>query len=243
MKNLVVMLPTLDEENGLRQILPEIPYETLTIQGWNTEVWMIDGGSSDQSIEVAKQFNCNVITQEGKGKGAAMRTGFTRFLESSNDVVVMLDSDGTYDVSEIPMLLSALENYDVVIGDRLRGDIYPDAMTSLNYFGNHMLTWVASGLFGVPTNDLCTGYWAFTRKAISNLKLNSMRFEIEAEMFTSCVNEDLRIGSVPVSYRARIGEAKLGSITDGWIIFKKLLVRRIFGNPIEATTGKGNLDL
>ena len=243
MKRLVVMLPTLDEEEGLLLILPKIPFQKLKKLGWETQVWMIDGGSLDRSIEIAKQYHCHIIIQAGKGKGAAMRTGFTKFLESDCDAVVMLDSDGTYDVLEIPRLVSGLETYDVVTGDRLRGKMEPEAMTSLNYFGNHMLTWFASGLYGISTNDLCTGYWAFNRNAIANLKLNSMRFEIEAEMFASCVNEDLMIGSVPVSYSSRVGDAKLGSIVDGWIIFKKLLIRRIFGNPIEASTGKGNLDI
>tara|TARA_B100000609_G_C16952378_1_gene299741 strand:+ start:76 stop:291 length:216 start_codon:yes stop_codon:yes gene_type:complete len=70
-----------------------------------------------------------------------------------------------------------------------------------------------------------------------------MRFEIEAEMYTSCVKESINIKSIPINYRARIGEAKLGSIVDGWIIFKKLLVRRIFPTPVESITGKGNFDI
>ena len=90
----------------------------------------------------------------------------------------------------------------------------------MNYFGNHMLTWIASALYGVTTNDLCTGYWGFTKSAIAKLQLNSMRFEIEAEMFTSCVKQDINIASIPISYKARLGEAKLGSLVDGWIIFK-----------------------
>ena len=116
-------------------------------------------------------------------------------------------------------------------------------MTKVNYFGNHVLTWFATGIYGVHIADLCSGFWAFSRNAITRLKLNSMRFEIEAEMFTSCVTEELRIKCIPIRYSARIGEAKLGSFTDGWTIFKKLLVRRLFGNPIEARTGKGNLDM
>ena len=68
-------------------------------------------------------------------------------------------------------------------------------------------------------------------------------FEIEAEMFASCVKEELILGAIPITYRARLGEAKLGSVVDGWAIFKKLLIRRIFGDPIEVVTGKGNLDM
>ena len=243
MKNLVVLLPTLDEEYGLRRILPQVPRQQLARLGWKTEVWIVDGGSKDLSVEIAKQYDCKVIRQAGYGKGAAMRTGFSKFLALNKDALVMLDADGTYDPTEIPDFVTMLENNEVVIGDRLRGKMEPGAMTRVNYFGNHMLTWLASALYGVNTNDLCTGYWGFTKSAIARLKLNSMRFEIEAEMYASCVRENITIVSIPISYRERIGEAKLGSIVDGWIIFKKLLVRRIFPHPVEVVTGKGNLDI
>ena len=183
------------------------------------------------------------MPQQGKGKGAAMRLGFNKFLETEYDALVMLDSDGTYDAKEIPNFLEKLATHDVVVGDRLNGDIEPNAMTRVNYFGNHILTWLATGMYGLTINDLCSGYWGFTKKAISNLKLNSMKFEIEAEMYTSCVNEELDIKNIPIRYSARLGQAKLGSISDGWRIFRKLIVRRIFGNPIEAKLGKGKMDI
>ena len=243
MKNLVVMLPTLDEEYGLREILPLIPIDELKQIGWKTEVWIIDGGSKDLSIEIAVEYDCEIIKQAGYGKGAAMRTGFNKFIESNKDALVMLDADGTYDPAEIPTFVRNLATNDVIIGDRLHGTIEPGAMTRMNYFGNHLLTWIASALYGISSNDLCTGYWGFTKSAISRMKLNSMRFEIEAEMYASCVKEGIAIKSIPINYRARIGEAKLGSLVDGWIIFKKLLLRRIFPSPVEAITGKGNFDI
>jgi hypothetical protein len=183
------------------------------------------------------------MPQQGKGKGAAMRLGFTKFLQSGYDALVMLDSDGTYDAKEIPHFLDKLTKNDVVVGDRLNGNIDPNAMTRLNYFGNHILTWLATGMYGITINDLCSGYWGFTKNAISRMKLNSMKFEIEAEMYTSCVKEGLMIKNIPIRYSARLGHAKLGSISDGWRIFRKLIVRRIFGSPIEAKIGKGNLDI
>ena len=243
MKNLVVMLPTLDEEYGLREILPLIPKAKLSQMGWQTEIWVIDGGSNDLSIEIAEKYECVVIKQAGYGKGAAMRTGFSKFISLNKDALVMLDADGTYDPAEIPKFVRNLASNDVVIGDRLHGTIEPGAMTRMNFFGNHMLTWIASAWYGISSNDLCTGYWGFTKSAISKLKLNSMRFEIEAEMYASCVKEGINIKSIPIIYRARIGDAKLGSLVDGWIIFKKLLLRRIFPTPVESITGKGNFDI
>ena len=172
-----------------------------------------------------------------------MRQGFSTFLSSGDDALVMLDADGTYHPEEIPRFLKALEHADVAIGDRLKGEMDPDAMTQTNYFGNHLLTWFAVALYGVPLNDLCSGYWAFNRHSISLLKLNSMRFEIEAEMYTSCALEELELAHIPIRYSRRLGEAKLGSIRDGWNILRKLLVRRIFKTPPHSKVGQGNLDL
>ena len=75
------------------------------------------------------------------------------------------------------------------------------------------------------------------------LKLNSMRFEIEAEMYTSCVLEHLEIAQIPIRYSKRLGEAKLGSVKDGWNILRKLLVRRIFKTPPHSVEGEGNLSI
>lgn len=237
------MLPTLDEAKGLEVVAKNIPRQKLKEMGWNYQVWVVDGGSTDETKSISIENNFLFMPQQGKGKGAAMRLGFNKFLETEYDALVMLDSDGTYDAKEIPNFLEKLATHDVVVGDRLNGDIEPNAMTRVNYFGNHILTWLATGMYGITINDLCSGYWGFTKKAISNLKLNSMKFEIEAEMYTSCVNEELDIKNIPIRYSARLGQAKLGSISDGWRIFRKLIVRRIFGNPIEAKLGKGNMDI
>ena len=243
MKRVMILLPTLDEAEGLAMILPRIPVEQLSKKGWDVETLVIDGGSQDKSGEIANSFGCNFILQQGKGKGAAMRLGFLKFLKSECDALVMFDPDGTYHPEEILKLLPKLDHADVVVGDRLRGAMDPDAMTRTNYFGNHVLTWIAVALYGVPMNDLCSGYWAFSRRTISTFKLNSMRFEIEAEMYTSCTVENLEIAHVPIRYSKRLGEAKLGSVKDGWNIFRKLLVRRIFSTTVEARQGEGNLTI
>jgi len=67
------------------------------------------------------------------------------------------------------------------------------------------------------------------------MKLNSVSFELEAELFATCVHHRLKIDYVPIHYRPRIGDAELGSTADGWHILKKLIVRRIFPIPYEPT--------
>ena len=227
------MLPTLDEELGLVEVFSRIPFDELKSMGYSSKVVIVDGGSKDSTVEIAKELGCSVISQWGKGKGAGIRQAFKQFAEDKDDVLVMLDSDGTYFPEEIPKLISALPESGIVVGDRLHGNLEPDAMTGTNWIGNHLLTWLAVALHGKPINDLCSGFWVFSKYAVENLRLNSMRFEIEAEMYTSCAHQNITIKQIPISYAKRVGNAKLGSIKDGTSIARKLIIRRIFPTPHE----------
>jgi len=227
------MLPTLDEEGALPGIFNRIPFEELKSKGYSSRVVIVDGGSKDKTLEIAKELGCEIIEQWGEGKGIGIRQGFERFLELGDDELVMLDCDGTYHPEEIVRLVTSIPKSGITIGDRLRGNLEPDAMTSTNWIGNQLLTWLAVALHGKPINDLCSGFWAFSRESLMKLQLNSMRFEIEAEMYTSCAHLDIPIRHIPITYSKRVGEAKLGSIKDGTSIARKLIIRRIFPTPHE----------
>lgn len=232
MKRLVVLLPVLNEALGLEWVLRKIPTDKLRTKGYDTQVLVMDGHSTDDTGKVADEFNVMFMEQEDRGKGTAIRHGFRETQEMGADVVVMLDADGTYHPGEMLRLLDGLDQSDVVIGDRLNGAISPNAMTRFNFVGNHLLTWFATALYGVTTNDVCSGYWAFSRRSIDRLMLNSVSFEIEAEMYASMINQGISFSYRPISYSPRIGEAKLGSTADGWRILRKLITRRIFPKPL-----------
>ena len=232
MEHLVVLLPVLNEELGLAWVLDRIPYAKLKGMGYRTTVLVMDGHSTDATPAVAEEYGVLFVEQDETGKGSAIRHGFREAVQLEADAVVMMDADGTYAPGEMTSLLNALDKHSVVIGDRLNGAIAPEAMTRLNFIGNHLLTWFATALFGATTSDVCSGYWAFQKEAIHALKLNSQSFEIEAEMFASMVHQAVQFGFIPISYGPRIGEAKLGSTADGWRILRKLVTRRIFPVPL-----------
>jgi len=232
MQHLVVMLPVLNEALGLAWVLERLPYQRLEKMGYRTTVLVMDGHSTDGTMKVADEYGVLLVDQEDIGKGSAIRHGFREALRLEADAVVMLDADGTYAPNEMTRLLAGLGDNSVVIGDRLNGRMAPDAMTRLNFIGNHVLTWIATALFGTTTADVCSGYWAFSKAAIHTLQLNSRSFEIEAEMFASMVHQGVQFGFEPISYGPRIGEAKLGSTADGWQILRKLITRRIFPEPL-----------
>ena len=235
-RGITILLPTFNEVNALPGVVEAIPLKELYEAGWSPRIVVADGRSTDGTQELVSEMGLELIVQgPPAGKGFGMREAFARFLTHDDDLLVMLDADGTYAPKDMLRLIQHLEKgeYDVVIGSRLRGSIQSGAMSRINWIGNHILTWFAVALYRVFISDVCTGYWVFKRNAIQKMSLNSTAFEIEAEMYTACATEGLRMSEVPISYALRIGESKLGSIGDGVRILRKLLVRRMFPRPVN----------
>ena len=240
-KRLMILLPVLNAAEGLDAILKTIPYETLEKKGWYSDVLIVDGKSTDESRQIGIDAGCNVIVQPSRGKGEAVRVGFDYGIRHSYDAVVMFDADQTYSPNDMLPMLEQLLPGNVVVGNRLNSMMTKDAMSPLNWIGNHILTWSAVVLHGLEIHDVCSGYWLFDRQALLRMNLNSMDFEIEAEMYAQCAISGIPLANIPVSYGARIGEAKLGSLRDGSSILRKLLVRKLFPLPVEEELGDGKL--
>jgi len=223
-KTITVVLPALNEERTIGQVIDEIPRDVLETRGYNVDVLVVDGRSKDRTKEIAKEKGARIVVQKGRGKGRAMRTVFP-MIEA--DYTFMLDCDGTYSPEAIPEMLDKLEEgADVVVGSRLKGSIEKGAMRPINYLGNKMLTNIAVLLYGRPISDLCTGMWGFSRRTVSEMKLTAEQFELEAEMYTVCANNGYLFQEIPINYKSRVSKAKLGTVKDGARIFTKLFERR-----------------
>ena len=219
-----VLLPTLDEGQTIGKVIDDIPTGLLKSKGYDVDVVVVDGNSTDGTREIAKAKGVRLITQDGVGKGNALRSAFREF---DGAYLFMMDADHTYPPKHILRMLPLLESeeYDVILGSRLKGYISPGAMSRVNLLGNKLLTSTANFLFpnGYKISDVCTGMWGFRGEVVNQLHLTSKGFEVEAEMFAKCVKSGLKIGEVPVEYRKRVAPAKLESLKDGIRIWLKLL--------------------
>ncbi len=222
-KKVCIVLPTLNEALSIGSVIEEIPQRTLEEKGFHVDVLVVDGNSTDPTIQIARDKGARILVEYRKGKGRAIRTALE---EINADYIFMLDGDYTYPTTYIPAMLEVLKKYPVVIGSRLKGKRQKGALRLLNLIGNHLLTLMANVLYGTRISDLCTGYWGFRREVIQNLNLTSDGFQLEAELLTQLARKGYKIGEVPILYRSRTGKAKLKVLKDGIRIARFLIVKR-----------------
>jgi len=170
-----VIVPALDEARNLPYVLPRIPT-------WVHEVVLIDGGSLDGTVEVARLLlpEIRVVGQERPGKGAALQAGFRA---ATGDIFVTIDADGSTDPAEIPLFVACLlSGADFVKGSRFVQGGGTDDMGVVRRGGNWMLRTAVRVAFGGRYSDLCYGYNAFWRSVLPVIDGDADGFEIETFM-------------------------------------------------------------
>jgi dolichol-phosphate hexosyltransferase len=228
-----IVLPAKNEEAAIGRTLHALPIATLRTMGFDTEVFVLDGQSTDRTAEIGRAWGATVVTDRERGKGSALRNARGLF---TGDYIVMLDADGTYAADAIPRVVSRLAfgTADVVMGRRV-----PQAgsMSRIHEAGNSLLSVGATVLYGRACPDLCTGLWGFRADAFRKLPLRAKGFELEAELFALSSRQGLRIQQVRTDYLPRHGPTKLSGGPDGLRI-GWWLVRSRFRSSRPAPAGR-----
>lgn len=203
--DICIIIPTLNEERSIRDVI-----EGFRKQGFHN-ILVIDGHSTDRTREIAAEAGANVVVQEGRGKGAAVRQAFNI---ADGEVFVLIDGDGTYDPNDVHRLITPIVkgNADHVIGNRFA---YGGTFTFLHRIGNWAINKLFSLGYGVQLNDILSGYRALRRELARGMELAKEGFEIEAEMVVETVKKGFRICEVPITYGKRAGKSKLNTFRDG----------------------------
>jgi glycosyltransferase involved in cell wall biosynthesis len=223
-----VVIPTLNEAENLPHVLPRIP-------PWVHEVLIVDGNSTDGTVDMARQLwpDVRIVQQTGRGKGNALRAGFA---SATGDLIVMLDADGSMDPGEIPLFVGALlAGADMAKGSRfLQGGGTRD-MQFYRKWGNWCFVTMVNVCFGGKYSDLCYGYSAFWRDLVPALRLTCDGFEVETVLNVRALRANWRIAEVPSFEAPRVhGTGRLRTIPDGWRVLKS-----IFWEALEHFTGRG----
>jgi glycosyltransferase involved in cell wall biosynthesis len=212
-----LVIPARNEAQNLNHVLPRIPSIV-------NEVILVDGHSTDDTIEVAKRLipDIRVIKQVGKGKGDALRVGFAA---CTGDIIVMMDADGSADPKEIPYFVAALAvGKDFAKGSRfIKGGGSHD-ITFFRSLGNFWLSKLVNLLFQAGFSDLCYGYNAFWKYCLDDIHVDCDGFEVETLISLRMHKAQLKIVEVASFEYSRIhGESNLRAMSDGWRVLKTIL--------------------
>jgi hypothetical protein len=214
---ITVVVPAMNEEHNIGVVLECLPDDL-------HEVILVDGNSKDKTIEAAERAypDIRVLTQNGRGKGDAFRTGFAAV---TGNLVVMLDADGSADPAEIPRFVEALEaGADFAKGSRFLPGGGSADITKLRGLGNTFLSGTANLLHGTHFTDLCYGYNAFWSRCLPFISLDVPGFEVETLINLRIAGAGMKITEVP-SYEAdRIsGQSNLNTFRDGFRVLGTIL--------------------
>ena len=220
MPRVSVVIPTLNEEENLRHVLPFIPE-------WVDEVVIVDGRSTDDTISEARRLlpEVVIVTDPEPGKGRALMTGFHA---STGDILVTLDADGSMDPAEIPRYVYALlAGADFVKGSRFVHGGATDDMSLIRKIGNRGLTEIVRRAYGGRFSDLCYGYNALWRDVLPYLEGRAPGFEIETHMNIRALSAELAVLEVPSFEAERVnGQSNLRTIRDGFRVLRTIVVER-----------------
>ena len=215
-KSITCLIPTLNEAPTVGEVIQKVKNHV-------DRVIVVDGYSSDDTSQVALKHGAEVLAQEGKGKGMALRTAFSKIDE---DVYVTIDGDATYDASEIDTLVMPIINgeADMVVGSRLNGKMEEGAITRFHKLGNHAFNAMINILNGSRISDSQSGFRAIDGRCVRSLELDSEGFEIETEITIKALRKGMRVKEVPITYKKRNGTpSKLSGFRSGYRITKTIL--------------------
>jgi glycosyltransferase involved in cell wall biosynthesis len=221
---LSILMPCLNEAETL-EICIKKAQKSLEDLNVNGEVIIADNGSIDGSPEIAASLGARVIHVAEKGYGSALLGGIKA---ARGKYIIMGDADDSYDFTNLgPFLEKLRAGYDLVMGNRFKGGIAPNAMPPLHkYLGNPVLTGIGRLFFRSPCGDFHCGLRGFSKAAIQRLDLRTTGMEFASETVVKASLHGLRITEVPttLSVDGRNRPPHLRSWRDGWRHLRFLLL-------------------
>jgi glycosyltransferase involved in cell wall biosynthesis len=199
--NVVVVMPAYNAGRTLRMTYEELPKDTVNL------VILVDDGSTDATIEVARQLGLQIfVHNRNYGYGANQKTCYTEALRAGADIVVMVHPDYQYDPRLLPQIVAPIvaDQADVVLGSRIKtGAALQGGMPWWKYVANRVLTAIENVAFGLSLSEYHTGYRAFRREVLEtvNFAANSDGFVFDQEIIAQAVAARFRIAEIGVPTR------------------------------------------
>ncbi|MEL7727925.1 glycosyltransferase family 2 protein [Citromicrobium bathyomarinum] len=232
---LIIQIPCLNEEETLPQTLVDLPRSIPGID--KVEILVIDDGSTDRTVEVARRFGVHHIVENGTNRGLArsFSRGIEEALRQGADIIVNTDGDNQYCGADIAKLVAPIvaRQADVVIGDRQTRKIahFSPFKKLLQRLGSTAV----STLAGTRVPDAVSGFRAISREAA--LKTNIVSpFSYTIETVLQAGRKNMKIVSVPVGTNAKTRESRLFTNIPNFVTrqLKTLLQMYVMYSPLRA---------
>jgi len=196
-------MAALNEEEGIGPAISEY----IDCLG-DPRVLVVDGKSTDRTVEIAKDLCAEILVQDRLGKGNALLKAIEH-LDLTADYFIITDADHTYPAEYVPRMVNHSEkNPDIgmVCGNRFTKDLDTRKSHNVFYYGNRIIGFTHNILNGVALADPLTGLRVVRPEILRNWKVKSEGFDIEVELNHHVEREGFSILEVPIRYRERLGK-------------------------------------
>lgn len=214
-----LIIPTLNEIDGVREIFPRIKRK------WVSEILVVDGGSTDGTVEYLKSRKYKILFQDVKGYGAGIRYALDR---SKGDVIIEFTSDGSSLPEKIPEIIRKInEGYDLVIASRYKEGAKSYDDDFLTGFGNRFFTFLTNVFFGSCYTDSLVGFRAYRRSAFDKLVMDAPGLVWPLQSSIQFFRHGFRVAEIQADEPKRIGGGrKMQPFRTGLNILTLLLNER-----------------
>jgi len=216
---IAITIPCYQEEKTIAQVVADFKAQ---LPG--AAIYVFDNNCTDRTAEFARAAGATVIREKRQGKGHVVSTIFEVVRE---DVMVMIDGDGTYDATAVHRLLAPIlaGDADMVVAARLQQ--YSDkSFRKFHVAGNQLVCWIINRMFKSNISDIFSGYRAFTRECALLIPITSHGFDVETELTMQSLYRGMVIKEIEAPYGERPAGSfsKLRTIPDGLRVLLRLFL-------------------
>jgi glycosyltransferase involved in cell wall biosynthesis len=227
-KHVSIVVPAYNEEESIAQVIEQIDL-VMRSHDYRYEIIVVDDGSTDNTAQMAEDKSVRIIRHPcNKGYGASLKTGIRN---AKGGIILIIDADCTYPVEKIPVLLSYMNEYDMVVGARTNKDV---EIEFIRRPAKWALSKLANYLSGTRIPDLNSGFRAFRKEiALEFFNILPDQFSFTTTITLGMICSGYAIKYEPISYFKRVGKSKISPLRDT-SNFISLIVRTVmYFNPLK----------